>query len=119
MRARETWLSYENNEDIGQMTNRGDSRKYEDSFKVLSELNIAQVHSWVAPWRRCDQSVPECSERAASSHLMTDWIPNCSMVEPGDGDVGPADLSIGVVLRRGGEVVDQDDLHGLRRGGHK
>jgi len=41
------------------------------------------------------------------------------MVESGDGDVGPADLSIGVVFRRGGNIVYQDDLHGLKRKGHK
>jgi hypothetical protein len=31
------------------------------------------------------------------------------MVESWDSEVGPADLGIGVVLRRGGEVLDQGD----------
>jgi hypothetical protein len=35
------------------------------------------------------------------------------MVEPWDSEVGSADLGIGVVLRRGGEVLDQGDDDGL------
>ena len=37
-----------------------------------------------------------------------------SMMESWDGEVGSADLGIGVVLRRGGEIVDGNDLKGLK-----
>ena len=36
-----------------------------------------------------------------------------SMMETWDCEVGPADLGIGVVLRRGGEILNQDNLHCL------
>lgn len=66
---------------------------------------------------------PESPARAASSHLMTDWTHSSdtlswnrstsSVVEAWNGNVGPRDLGVRVVLRDGREIVDQHDLHGL------